>query len=123
MASTNLLADLQGLDFMQTNAPLAPFTQLKIGGPAEALVLPRSVAELVAFAKRASERHLRYRILGSGGNVLVHDDGVKGAILRLAAPAFTHIATEGSRLKAGCGATLAAVIARAAKAGFAGLET
>src|SRR5205085_827798 len=40
-----------------------------------------------------------------------------------ATPAFTQIATEGNRLKAGCGATLSAVIAHAAKAGLAGLES
>src|SRR5712692_732549 len=101
MASTNVLAEFKGLgDFIQTDAPLAPFTQLKIGGPAEVLVLPRSLDDLVAFVKRSIDRQLRFRILGSGGNVLVHDEGVKGIILRLAAPAFTQIATNGSRLKA-----------------------
>lgn len=124
MASTNVLAELKGLDdCIQTDAPLAPFTQLKLGGPAEILVVPRSLDELRAFAKRCFDRQLRFRILGSGGNVLVHDEGVKGIILRLASPAFTQITTDGSRLKAGCGATLSAVIAHATHHGLAGLET
>jgi UDP-N-acetylmuramate dehydrogenase len=124
MASTNVLAELKGFaDFIQTNASLAPFTQLKMGGPAEVLILPRSLDELAAVLKRCFDRQLRFRILGSGGNVLVHDEGVKGIILRLAAPAFTQIATSGSRLIAGCGATLAAVIAHATHHGLAGLET
>jgi UDP-N-acetylmuramate dehydrogenase len=124
MASTNVLAELKGFaDFIQTNASLAPFTQLKMGGPAEVLILPRSLDELAAVLKRCFDRQLRFRILGSGGNVLVHDEGVKGIILRLAAPAFTQIATNGSRLKAGCGATLASVIAHATHHGLAGLET
>ena len=107
MASTNVLAELKGFaDFMQTNAPLAPFTQLKIGGPAEVLIQPRSLNELISVLKRCVDRQLRFRILGSGGNVLVHDEGVKGIILRLAAPAFTQINTTGHRLKAGCGATM-----------------
>jgi UDP-N-acetylmuramate dehydrogenase len=124
MATTNVLAQLKGFaDFMQTDAPLAPFTQLKIGGPAEVLILPRSVVELTAVVKRCFDQQLRYRILGSGGNVLVHDEGVKGIVLRLAAPAFTQITSAGGRLKAGCGATLAAVIAHAAHHGLTGLET
>jgi UDP-N-acetylmuramate dehydrogenase len=124
MASTNVLAELKGFaDFMQTNASLAPFTQLKMGGPAEVLILPRSLDELVAVLKRCFDRQLRFRILGSGGNVLVHDEGVKGIILRLAAPAFTQISIAGHRLKAGCGATLEAVIAHATHHGLAGLET
>ena len=124
MASTNVLAELKGFaDFVQTNAPLAPFTQLKIGGPAEVLIQPRSLNELIGVLKRCVDRQLRFRILGSGGNVLVHDEGVKGIILRLAAPAFTQISTDGHRLKAGCGATLSAVIAHATHHGLAGLET
>jgi UDP-N-acetylmuramate dehydrogenase len=54
--------------------------------------------------------------------VLVHDEGVKGIVLRLGGTAFTTIALEGRRIKAGCGATLSAVIARAAHAGLTGLE-
>jgi UDP-N-acetylmuramate dehydrogenase len=124
MASTNVLAELNGFgDFLQSNAPLAPFTQLKIGGPADVLIQPRSLDELVAVVKRCFDRQLRFRILGSGGNVLVHDEGVKGIILRLAAPAFTQIVSAGNRLKTGCGATLSAVIAHATHHGLAGLET
>lgn len=124
MASTNLLAELKDFaDFMQSGAPLAPFTQLKIGGPAEVLLQPRSLAELSAMMKRCLDRQLGFRILGSGGNVLVHDEGVKGIILRLGAPAFTQITSEGSRLSAGGGATLAAVIAHATHHGLTGLES
>ena len=108
---------------VQPQAPLAPFTQLKIGGAAEALVQPRSLDELRAVARRCFERQMRFRILGGGGNILVHDEGVMGIILRLAAPAFTEVSTAGKRLKAGCGATLAAVIAHATHHNLAGLET
>lgn len=124
MASTNVLAELKEFaDFIQTDAPMAPFTQLKIGGAAEVLVQPRSREELIAVARRCFDRQLRFRILGGGGNVLVHDEGTRGVILRLATPAFTGIAVEGNRVKAGCGATLAGVIAHATRKNLAGLET
>src|SRR5262245_35404699 len=115
MASPTLPDDLKPFaSFTQMNAPLAPYTQLKIGGPAELLVQPNALDELIAFIKVCFARNLRFRILGSGGNILVHDEGVKGIVLRLAGSAFTNIALEGRRLKAGGGATLFAVIARAA---------
>jgi UDP-N-acetylmuramate dehydrogenase len=123
MASTNVLAELKGFDYVQPNAPLAPFTQLRIGGPAEVLAQPRSLDELSGLLRLCFDRQLRFRILGSGGNVLVQDEGVKGIILRLAAPAFTQISIAGRQLKAGCGATLSAVITHATKHGLAGLET
>jgi UDP-N-acetylmuramate dehydrogenase len=106
-----------------TDASLAPFTQLKLGGPADVLVQPRSLDELIAVVKRCFDRQLRFRILGHGGNVLVHDEGVKGIVLRFSAPVFTQVSTQGRRLKAGCGATIAAAIAHATRGGLAGLET
>ena len=109
-------------EFVQPNAPLAAFTQLRIGGPAEFLVQPRSREELSAIVKRCFERDWPFRILGSGGNLLVHDEGVKGIVLRLSAPAFTQVQVDGTRLKAGSGATLGAVIAHATRTGVAGLE-
>jgi UDP-N-acetylmuramate dehydrogenase len=110
-------------EICKTDASLAPFTQLKLGGPADLLVQPRSRDELIAVVKRCAERQLRFRILGHGGNVLVHDEGVKGIVLRFSAPVFTQVAAQGRRLKAGCGATIAAVIAHATRNGLAGLET
>jgi UDP-N-acetylmuramate dehydrogenase len=124
MASTNPLAELNDFaPIIQTNAPLAPLTLLKIGGAAEAMIQPRSVDELRAVVQRLFARQLRFRILGSGGNILASDDGVKGILLRLSAPAFTQIAIAGRRVKAGCGATLAAVIAHTARHGLTGLES
>lgn len=123
MASVNLPDDLKSFaGFIQTNASLAPYTQLRIGGPAEFLVQPRALDELIAFVKVCFARQLPFKVLGSGGNVLAKDEGVKGIVLRLAGPAFTQVALEGRRLKAGCGATLASVIAKAAFAGLTGLE-
>jgi UDP-N-acetylmuramate dehydrogenase len=124
MASTNVLAELKDFSpIIQTNAPLAPLTQLKIGGAVEAMIQPRSVDELRAVVQRCFARQLRFRILGSGGNILASDDGVKGIMLRLSAPAFTQIAIDGRRVKTGCGATLSAVIAHTARHGLTGLET
>ncbi len=123
MATTNVLAELKDFTpIIKTNAPLAPLTQLKIGGAVEAMIQPRSVDELRAVVQRLFARQVRFRILGSGGNILASDDGVKGIILRLSAPAFTQITIDGRRVKAGCGATLSAVIAHTARHGLAGLE-
>ena len=124
MTSTNVPADLKDFaDFIQTNAPLAPHTQLKIGGAAETLVQPRNRDDLIAFVRHCFARQLRFRILGGGGNVLVHDEGVKGITLRLGTPAFTDITIAGKSIKAGCGATLSAVIGHATRHNLAGLET
>jgi UDP-N-acetylmuramate dehydrogenase len=110
-------------DIVKVKEPLAPFTLLKIGGPAEVFAQPRTPAELAALSQRCLPRQIPLRVLGSGGNVLVRDEGVRGVVVRLAAPAFTAVSAQGKRVRAGAGATLAALISQAARSGLAGLET
>ena len=105
------------------NEPLAAYTYLKLGGPAEALIQPRSRDELAAVVKKCFGQRLPLRVLGGGCNVLVRDEGVRGVVLRLVEPAFTAIAVEGRRLRAGAGAGLSALISQAAGRGLGGLET
>jgi UDP-N-acetylmuramate dehydrogenase len=123
MANESVMPLLQDFaEFTKANEPLAPYTLFKVGGPAEALVQPRTIEELAAVVKRCQQRHLPMRILGVGGNVLVRDEGVKGVVLRLTAPAFTSVSAQGKRVRASCGAPLSALIAAACRANLSGLE-
>jgi UDP-N-acetylmuramate dehydrogenase len=110
-------------EIIQRDAPLAPFTHLKLGGPAEMLVQPRSREELSAVVRACARERVPLRVLGNGCNLLVRDEGVRGAVLRLSEPAFTEITVEGNRVRAGTGADVSALISHAARHGLAGLET
>lgn len=116
------LAD-QFPDITQRNQPLAPFTHLKIGGPAEYLIRPRSVDELNAVLDACKRSGVRVRMLGGGYNLLVPDDPVPGAVVRLVAPAFTFLKRDGKRVSAGGGGPLFDLIAFAVRNGLGGLET
>ena len=108
-------------DIIKTQEPLAPFTAFKVGGPAELFVKPRSFSELQAVIARCQSESVPFRVLGSGTNVLIRDEGVRGAVFRLSAPTFTEIKVHGKRVRAGGGATVAALISAAAHHGLAGL--
>jgi UDP-N-acetylmuramate dehydrogenase len=110
-------------DIIKRNEPLAPYTYLKLGGPAEMLVQPRSRDELAAVIRRCYEQNVPFRMLGSGCNILVPDEGVKGAVVRLSEPAFTQVTVQGKRVRAGAGAMLSALISQSARHALAGLET
>ena len=109
-------------EIVRSHEPLAPHTWMGIGGPAEYFAEPRSVEELQAVVRRASEEGLPIRVLGGGSNLLVRDDGVPGVTLRLSAPAFGNIQTEKRFVSAGGGARLGHVISSAVRSGLAGLE-
>lgn len=110
-------------EIIQPNEPLGPYTYLKVGGPAEMLVKPRSRDELAALIKACAQKQIPLRVLGGGCNVVVPDEGVKGVVLRLSEPAFTEITVEGRRVRAGAGAMLSALISQAARHALGGLES
>src|SRR5262249_19089366 len=108
-------------DIIQYDATLAPYTQLKLGGPAEMVAQPRSREEAAALVQRCTQDQIPLRILGGGCNVLIRDEGVRGVVLRLTAPVFTQITVEGRRVRAGAGALLSALISESARQSLAGL--
>ncbi|MCC6421074.1 MAG: UDP-N-acetylmuramate dehydrogenase [Gemmataceae bacterium] len=110
-------------EFIRWNEPLAPYTHLRVGGPADALAQPRSLPELSAVVRRCAERQMPMHVLGSGCNILVQDEGVRGVVLRLSEPAFTQVSARGRRVRAGSGASLSQLISHAARHALAGLET
>jgi UDP-N-acetylmuramate dehydrogenase len=113
----------QFADIVKINELLAPYTQLKVGGPAEALVQPRSLDELAAFVKECLAQDVPMRVLGSGGAILVPDEGVSGVVFRLSEPAFTSLAVEGRRVRVGAGTPLSSLISETAAHGLSGLES
>jgi UDP-N-acetylmuramate dehydrogenase len=101
--------------------PLAPFTWLRVGGPAQVLFLPKDEADLQGFLK-ALDPAVPVTMLGVGSNTLVRDGGVEGVVIRLG-KGFSEIkALDAHTLYAGAAALDAQVSKAAAEAGIAGLE-
>jgi UDP-N-acetylmuramate dehydrogenase len=116
------LAD-QFPEITKRDQPLAPFTHLKIGGPVEFLVQPRTVAELNAVLSACQRDRVPVRMLGGGFNLLVQDEPIPGAVIRLTAEPFTFLTRDGARVTAGGGGQLFDLIAFAVRHGLGGLET
>jgi len=134
-SSSRLAALLNDLDVaVAYDAPLAPLTWYRIGGRADALVRPASVEALGALVHRCRETDVPLRVLGSGANVLVADEGVDGIVVRLDAPAFTETAylhrhrahrgpgPRGDGLRIMAGHKLERVIKHTVRRGMRGLE-
>ena len=103
-------------------APLAPLTWYRIGGPARYLVRPRSPDELADVAQRCVENDLRMYVLGLGANLLVGDGGVDGAVIRLDADHWRQVRIAGTTVEVGAGADLQKLVLRTVRAGLSGLE-
>lgn len=101
---------------------MAPYTWLKLGGPAQFFLTPRDPEELVRVLKSCHAQQIPVRVLGSGSNLLVRDEGVSGAVLRLESPRFSDIKVADRMVRAGAGALLSHVVTETVRAGLAGLE-
>ncbi len=100
--------------------PLAPYTAMRVGGPADLLVVCRTTEEVVEAVGRARTAGVPWRVLGGGCNVLVSDAGVRGLVVIHRADR-TRIEADGA-VWAEAGAPMAALARETAARGLAGLE-
>jgi len=114
------LADFSGITLR--DEPLAPYCWMKLGGPAQYLIRPRDLNELVAVLQACREAELPVRVLGGGSNLLIRDEGVSGAVIQITADSFSEIEVDGTSVRAGAGALLSNLISHTVRAGLAGME-
>ena len=103
------------------NAEMRQYTTLRLGGPADWLVFPRSGEEITEIFAEAREAGLPVTVIGHGSNLLVLDGGIRGVVIRVEKN-MRAIRVEGTRIVAQAGAMLGTVAMAAAAAGLTGLE-
>ncbi|HEY1713130.1 MAG TPA: UDP-N-acetylmuramate dehydrogenase [Solirubrobacteraceae bacterium] len=108
-------------DGIRRDYPLSRLTTIRTGGPAELFARPGTVAELEAVLAWAAERGAEVGVVGSGSNLLIADEGVRGLVVKLDQE-LAQITVDGTRIDCGGGARLPAVSAQAARAGLSGIE-
>ncbi|MBV9076373.1 MAG: UDP-N-acetylmuramate dehydrogenase [Methylobacteriaceae bacterium] len=105
---------------LEADAPLAPLSWFRTGGPAEVLFTPADEADLALFLA-GCPRDLPILVVGLGSNLLVRDGGVRGVVMRLGR-GFAQVMVEpGLRVRAGAAAPDVKVARAAAEAGIDGL--
>ena len=110
-------------EITKADESLAGYTWMKLGGPAQYFVQPRNVDELTRVVQFCAQVEIPMRVIGGGSNVLVRDEGVSGAVIRIVGDEFSRIRVEGNQLIAAGGALLSNAISVSVGEGLAGLET
>ena len=101
--------------------PMSRHTTLKLGGPADFLVFPRSADEIRALFAEAGAYNLPVTVIGHGSNLLVLDGGIRGLVISVSRN-MRGIRRDGNCLIAQAGTMFGSVAAEAAEGGLAGLE-
>lgn len=107
---------------MRRHEPMANHTTFRVGGLADLFLMPQDEDDLVRALPLLAQAGVPVSILGNGSNLLVSDQGIRGAVIRLT-PGFAHISRDGTTVVAGAGAKLARVVHFAAAEELSGLES
>jgi|TARA_B100002019_G_scaffold152630_1_gene131589 UDP-N-acetylmuramate dehydrogenase len=103
------------------NESLKKHTTYGIGGPADLMIFPKSKQDLIKVIEIINENKIQLTILGSGSNVLVSDNGIRGAVISLK-NSLKQIEVDENILYAECGTMLGKIVKHAVKNNLIGLE-
>jgi len=114
-----------GLDkIVETDYPLAKRTWYGLGGPADYLIRPQTVEQLKEVVRRCSENNIPIYVMGFGSNLLISDDGLRAAVIKLEAGQFaqTQFDPAEAGLTAWAGAELSRLVLTCVQKGLSGIE-
>jgi UDP-N-acetylmuramate dehydrogenase len=106
---------------VRRNEPLARHVSFRIGGPADILVLPRTLESLDAAVAWLYREHVPFVVLGRGSNVLIADRGIRGVVVKTGR-GQDGVVYDGARVHAECGVSMPHLSRRTAERGLSGLE-
>ncbi len=88
------------------NETIAPYTTFRIGGPADIYLEPLDRDDALALVRHLERNDVPYFLMGNGSNILVSDDGVRGAVVNLE-KGFNFLEFHEPAVHAGAGVKLA----------------
>ncbi len=109
-------------EIVKTDYPLAKRTWYGLGGPADYFISPKTTEQLKEVVKRCNENEIRIYVMGFGSNLLIGDDGLRAAVIKLEAEQFAQIKYDDQEVTAGAGAELSKLVLTCVEKGLSGIE-
>ena len=113
------LEHICGKENVEENVNLSKKTTFKIGGPARWFVTTPTKESLLRLISTLNYIEQRWFIIGMGANILAHDNGYDGVVIRLG---FKEVMDNGCFVYADAGASLKKVCTFARENALSGLE-
>ncbi|MCL6735642.1 UDP-N-acetylmuramate dehydrogenase [Streptomyces neyagawaensis] len=101
------------------DAPLAPLTTFRLGGPADRLITATTDDEVIAAVREADDAGTPLLLIGGGSNLVIGDKGFAGTALVIATKGVT---LDGTKLELAAGEVWTDAVAHTVDAGLAGIE-
>ena len=103
------------------NEPLSRYTSLRVGGPADYFLEPANKEDVARIVKYLLDQRFPMFVVGKGSNLLVSDDGIRGAVINLES-GLTSIVMDGNQVVAEAGVTIARFVDFTIQQSFKGAE-
>ena len=106
--------------------PMASYTNINIGGPADVVCYPQDASGLEKILQWCEQKKCPYFVLGKGSNTLIRDGGVRGVVVSLS-QGFKDFSLSRENghfvwVQAGAGCPTQQVVRWTASQGYAGME-
>jgi UDP-N-acetylmuramate dehydrogenase len=110
-------------EIVEKDFPLADQTWFGLGGPADYFIRPKTTKQLTEVIRRCNENSIGTYIMGYGSNLLISDEGLRAAVIKLESEQFKQIEfKKGDKVTAGAGAELSKVVLQCVQKGLSGIE-
>jgi UDP-N-acetylmuramate--alanine ligase len=107
---------------VRLSEPLAKHTTLRVGGPAQFWVEPRTEAAMAKVIRFCRRENLPLFVIGRGSNLLVREGGIRGVVVHPSGGEFDRVELSGLEVTAGVGAKLKEIAYAGKAAGIGGFE-
>ena len=109
-------------EIVESNYPLAKRTWYGLGGPADYFIRPKTVEQLKEAVQRCNENDVRIYVMGFGSNLLINDEGLRAAVIKLEDGRFAQTQFDGEEITAWAGAELSKLVLTCVQKGLSGIE-
>ena len=109
-------------EIVETDYPLARRTWYGLGGPADFFIRPKTVEQLKKVVRRCNENNIPIYVMGFGSNLLISDDGLRAAVIKLEAEQLAQIEFDAEEVTAWAGAELSKLVLTCVEKGLSGIE-
>ncbi len=116
----NLFSNIYSKDEVKINALMKEHINFEVGGPADILLIPSKVEQIIESIKICKENNIPYFVMGNGSNLLVKDGGIRGVVIKLTG--LTNLEVNKEEIKADCGVMLKELSDKALENSLTGLE-
>ena len=116
----NLFSNIYSKDEVKINALMKEHINFEVGGPADIVLIPSKVEQIIESIKICKENNIPYFVMGNGSNLLVKDGGIRGVVIKLTG--LTNLEVNEEEIKADCGVMLKELSDKALENSLTGLE-